>query len=102
MPGLVLIVVVVMVFVVVVIATTLYVFELVAAFAGLFAVLAVAMDRVAQLILGLVNLSFTGIIPVVSVLRPYWEGRSHQACDRQQCNAKNSDHSGHVFSLVNR
>jgi hypothetical protein len=89
-------VVVVVVFVVVVAATTLYFFELLAAFVGLFAVLAVALDRVAQLVLCLVNLSFTCIMPV---LRAYWEGRSHQTYDRQQCNAEHSNHSGHVFSL---
>ncbi len=84
-----LIVVVVMVFVVVVPATMLDVFELVAAFAGLSAVLAVALDRVAQFVLCLVNLSFTGIMPVVSILRAYLEGRSQQAYDGQQCNAEN-------------
>jgi hypothetical protein len=60
------------------------------------------MDRVPQFVLCLVNLPFTGIMPVVSILRAYLEGRTHQACDRQQCNAENSDHSGHVFLLVNR
>ncbi len=93
-----LIVVVVMVFVVVP-ATTLYFLELVAALAGLFAVLAVALDRVAQFVLGLVNLIFTCIMPVVSILRAYLEGRSHQACDGQQCNGENSDDSGLLFSL---
>jgi hypothetical protein len=92
-------VVVVMVFVVVVVATTLYFFELLAAFVRLSAVLAVALDRIAQFVLCLVDLSFTCIMSVVSVLRAYWEGRSHQAYDRQQCNAEYSNHSGHVFSL---
>jgi hypothetical protein len=92
-------VVVVMVFVVVVVATTLYFFELLAAFVRLSAVLAVALDRVAQFVLCLVDLSFTCIMSVVSVLGAYWEGRSHQAYDRQQCNAEYSNHSGHVFSL---
>jgi len=91
----VLIVVVVMVFVVGVTATVLYVLELVAAFAGLFTVLAVALDRIAQLVLCLVNLPFT----CISILCAYRDGRSDQAHNRQQCSAKNSYHSGHVFSL---
>lgn len=71
---LIVVVVMVSVSVVVVTATTLHVFELVAALAGLFAVLTVAMDRVAQLVFCLVNLPFTCIVPVVSILRAYLEG----------------------------
>ena len=52
-------VVVVMVPVVVVAATTLYFFELLAALVRLFAALAVALDRIAQLVFRLVNLPFT-------------------------------------------
>jgi len=81
----VLIVVVVMVLVVVVTATTLYFFELVAALAGLFAVLAMVLDRAAQFVLCLVNLFFTCIMPVVSILCAHPERRSHQAYNRQQC-----------------
>jgi hypothetical protein len=92
-------VVVVMVSVVVITATTPYFFELLAAFVRLFAVLAVVLDRVAQLVICLANLPFTFFVSVVSVVRPRREGRSHQACDRQQCNTENSDDSGHVFSL---
>jgi len=91
-------VVVVMVFVVVVVATTLYFFELLTALVGLFAVLAVALDRVAQLVLCLVNLPFTFFVSVVSVVGPCWEGRSHQSDDCQQGNAENSNDACHGFS----
>jgi hypothetical protein len=67
----VLIVVVVMIPVVVVVAaTTLYFFELLAAFVGLSAFLAVALDRVAQLVFCLVNLLFTFFVSVVPVVGP--------------------------------
>jgi hypothetical protein len=61
----------------------------------------VAVHGIAQLILSLVNTLFTSFVSLVSVIRPCWEGRAHQA-DRQQCKAKNSNHSGHVFSFMNR
>jgi hypothetical protein len=92
-------VVVVMVPIVVVTATTLYFFELLASFVGLFAVLAVAPDRVTQLIFRLVNLPFTCFVSVVSVVSLCWEGRAHQSDDRQQGNAENSNDPCHSFSL---
>jgi hypothetical protein len=92
-------VVVVMVPVVVVAATTPYFFELLVALARLSAVLAVALDCVAQLVFCLVNLSFTFIVSVVSIFRPRREGRAHQAYDRQQCNAKNPNHPCHYLLL---
>jgi hypothetical protein len=90
------VVVVVVVHVVVVGATPLRFFEFSAALARLFAVLAMALHRVAQLVFRLVNTLFTS---VVSVVRPCRERRAPKASDSQQCNAKNSHHSGHVFSL---
>jgi hypothetical protein len=96
---LVLIVVVVMIPVGVVAATTLYFFELLAAFVGLSAFLAVALDGVAQPVFCLVNLSFTSFVPVVSVVGPCGEGRAHQSDDRQQGNAESSNHASHGFSL---
>jgi hypothetical protein len=95
---LVVIVIVVVIHVVVVAAAPLRFFKFFAALARLSAVLAVTLHRVAQLILSLVNTLFTSLVFLVSVVRPCWEGRAHQA-DRQQCKAKNSNHSGHVFSL---
>jgi hypothetical protein len=95
-------VVVVMVPIVVVVATTLHFFELLAAFVGLPAALAVALDRVAQIVFCLVNLSFTSFmsfVSVVSVVGPCWEGRAHQSDDRQQGNAENSNDACHSFSL---
>src|ERR1700687_5839099 len=97
-PGLVLLVIVVVIHIMVVAATPLCFFEFFAALARLSAVLAVTLHRVAQLILSLVNTLLTFFVSLVSVVRPRWEGRAHQA-DRQQCKAKNSNHSGHVFSL---
>jgi hypothetical protein len=93
-----LVVVVVVIHIVVVAATLLRFFKIFAALARLSAVLAVAPHRVVQLILSLVNTLFTSFVFLVSVVRACWEGRTHQA-DRQQCKAKNSNHSGHVFSL---
>jgi hypothetical protein len=87
------IVIVVVIHIVVVAATPLRFFNTFAALARLSAVLAVALHRVTQLILSLVNAFFTSFVFLVSVVR---QGRAHQA-DRQQCKAKNSDHSGHVF-----
>jgi hypothetical protein len=95
---LVLIVIVVVIHIVVVAATPLRFFKFFAALARLSAVLAVALHRVTQLIISLVNALFTSFVFLVSVVRPCWEGRARQA-DRQQCKAKNSNHSGHVFSL---
>jgi hypothetical protein len=95
-------VVVVMVPVVVVAATTLYFFELLVALVRLSAALAVALDRVAQLVFRLVNLSFTffvSVVSIVSVLRPRQEGRAHQSDDCQQGNAENSNGASHRFSL---
>jgi hypothetical protein len=95
-------VVVVIVTVVVVAATTLYFFELLVALVRLSAALAVALDRVAQLVFCLVNLSFTffvSLVPVVSVIRPRQKGRSHQSDDCQQGNAENSNDACHSFSL---
>jgi|CZKY01.1.fsa_nt_gi hypothetical protein len=80
--------------VVVVAATPLRFFEFLAALAGLFAVLAVALHRIAQLIFRLVNTPFTFVV------RPRRERRTPKAGDSQQCNAKNSHHSGHVFSVL--
>jgi hypothetical protein len=97
----VLLVIVVVIHVVVVAATPLRFFKFFAPLARLSAVLAVTLHRVAQLILRLVNTLFTSSVFLVSVVRPRWEGRAHQA-DRQQCKAKNSNHSGHVFSFMNR
>jgi hypothetical protein len=103
MPALVVIaVVVVMVPVVVVAATTLYFFELLVALVRLPAALAVALDRVAQLVFCLVNLPFTffvSIVSIISVVRPRREGRSHQSDDCQQGNAENSNGTCHGFSL---
>ena len=92
-------VVVVMAPVVVVAAAPLCFFELLAALVGLFASLAVALERVAELIFGLMNTSFTCFVSVASIVRTHREGRSQQADDRRQYNAKNSKHSGHDFSL---
>jgi hypothetical protein len=92
------VVVVVVIHVVVVAALPLRFFEFMAALARLFAVLAVAAHCVAQLIFRLVNTPFTSAVSV-SIVRPCREGRAHQADDRQQCNAKNSDDASHVFSL---
>jgi hypothetical protein len=95
---------VVVIHVVVVAAMPLRFFKILAALARLSAVLAVAPHGVAQLILSLVNTLltfFVSFVSLVSVVRPCWEGRAHQA-DRQQCKAKNSNHSGHVFSFMNR
>jgi hypothetical protein len=97
----VLLVIVVVIHIVVIAATPLRFFKFFAALARLSAVLAVAVHGVTQLILGLVNTLFTSFVFLVSVVRPCWEGRGHQA-DRQQCKAKNSNHSGHVFSFMNR
>jgi NADH:ubiquinone oxidoreductase subunit 5 (subunit L)/multisubunit Na+/H+ antiporter MnhA subunit len=95
------VVIVVVIHIVVVAATPLRFFKFFAALARLSAFLAVAVHGVAQLILSLVNSLFTFFVSLVSVVRPCWEGRAHQA-DRQQCKAKNSNHSGHVFSFMNR
>jgi hypothetical protein len=95
-------VVVVMVPVVVVAATTLYFFELLVALVRLSAALAVALDRVAQLVFRLANLSFTffvSLVSVVSVVGPRLEGRAHQSAHRQQGNAENSNGASHGFSL---
>jgi hypothetical protein len=94
----VLVVIVVVIHIVVVAATPLRFFKFFAALARLSAFLAVAVYRFAQLILSPVNTLFTFFVSLVSVVRPRWEGRAHQA-DSQQCKAKNSNHSGHVFSL---
>jgi hypothetical protein len=85
---------------VVVAATMLYFFELLVALVRLSAALAVALDRVAQLVFRLVNLSFTSFMPfvVVSVVRPRLEGRACQSDDCQQGNAKNSNGPSHSFS----
>jgi hypothetical protein len=91
-------VVVVVVPIVVVAALPLRFFEFMAALARLFAVLAVAVHCVAQLIFCLVNTPFTSVVSV-SVVRPCREGRTRQADDRQHCNAKNSDDASHIFSL---
>ena len=100
-PGLVLVVIVVVIHVVVVAATPLRFFKFFATLPRLSAVLAVTLHRVAQLVLSPVNTPFTSFVSLVSVVRPRWEGRAHQA-DRQQSKAKNSNHSGHVFSFMNR
>jgi len=89
--GLVLVVVVV-VHVVVVGTLPLRFFEFSAALARLFAVLAVSLHRIAQLIFRLVNTPFTFVV------RPRRERRAPKTGDSQQCNAKNSHYSGHVFS----
>jgi hypothetical protein len=95
------VVIVVVIHIVVVAATPLRFFKFFAALARLSGVLAVAVQGVAQLILSLVNTLLTSFVFLVSVVRACWEGRAHQA-DRQQCKAKNSNHSGHVFSFMNR
>jgi hypothetical protein len=87
--------------IVVVAATPLRFFKFFATLARLSAVLAVTLHGVAQLILSLVNTLLTFFVSLVSVVSPRWEGRAHQA-DGQQCQAKNSNHSGHVFSFMNR
>jgi hypothetical protein len=87
---------------VVVAATTLYFFELLVALVRLSAALAVALDRVAQPIFRLMNLSFASFVSfvsVVSVVGPCLEGRAHQSDDRQQGNAKNFNGACHSFSL---
>jgi hypothetical protein len=100
--GLVLVVVgVVMIHVVVIAASPLRFFKFFATLVRLSAFLAVAVYGVAQLILSLVNTlfaSFVSLVPLVSVVRTCWEGRTHQAGDRQQRKAKNSSLLCHVFS----
>jgi hypothetical protein len=71
-------------------------FELLAALVRLSAVLAVAVYRIVQLVLSLVDAPFTSF---VSLIRSRLEGRTHQANHRQQGNAEHSNHSGHVFSF---
>jgi hypothetical protein len=95
------VVIVVVIHIVVVAATPFRFFKFFAALARLSAFLAVAVHGVAQLILSPVNTLFTFFVSLISVIRPCGEGRTHQA-DSQQCKAKNSNHSGHVFSLMNR
>jgi hypothetical protein len=85
---------------VVIAATTLYFFELLVALVGLSAALAVALDRVAQFVFRLVDLSFTffvSLVSIVSVVRPRREGRAYQSDDCQQGNAKNSNGASHGF-----
>jgi hypothetical protein len=98
---LVVVVIVVVIHFVVVAATPFHFFKIFAALARLSAALAVAVHGVAQLILRLVNTLLTFFVSLVSVVRPCWEGRAHQA-DRQQCKAKNSNYTGYLFSLMNR
>jgi hypothetical protein len=92
---------VVMIHVVVVAASPLRFFKFFPTLMRFSAFLAMAVHGVAQLILGPVNTlfaSFVSLMPLVSVIRTCQEGRAHQA-GRQQRKAKNSHHSGHVFSL---
>jgi nicotinamide riboside transporter PnuC len=95
---LVVVVVVVMIIMVVLVGTIApHLFELLAPLSGLFAVLAVMLDRVAQFIFCLVNASFACFAFVI--IGADWEGRAHQAHDGEQRDAKNSDGAGHGFSL---
>jgi len=90
-----------MIHVVVVAASPLRFFKFFATLVRLSAFLAVTVYGVAQLILRLVNTLltfFVSLVSLVSVIRTCQEGRAHQA-GRQQRKAKNSHHSGHVFSL---
>jgi hypothetical protein len=72
------------------------IFELLAPLSGLFAVLAVTLDRVAQFIFCLVDSSFACF---ASVIGADCKGRAHQAHDGEQRDANNSDGAGHGFSL---
>jgi hypothetical protein len=92
------VIVIVMIHVVVVRALSSGFFELLTAFARLPAALAVALDRVAQLIFRLVNTLLTSAVSV-SVIGPCLEGRAHQSGNSQQCNTNNSDDSSHGFSF---
>jgi hypothetical protein len=91
-----LVVIVVMVTIVVA-ATPPNFFQLLATLVCLFAVFAVAVDRIAQLVLGLMNLPFTFFVPVV--VGPHGKRRTYQADNRQQCNAKEFESTRHRYLL---
>jgi hypothetical protein len=76
-----------------------HLFELIATVASLFAVFAVALNRVAKSFLCGVNALFATHASLVTVIGACWKCGSNQADDRQQCDTKNSDSTSHVFSL---
>jgi hypothetical protein len=73
-------------------------FQLFSALVRLFAVFAVTLDRVTQLILGLVDASFALFAPVV--VCPYGQRCANQPGNRQQGNAERFDGSSHRISLI--
>lgn len=79
-------------------ATPLYFFQLLTPLVRLFAVLAMAMDGVAQFVFRSVNLSFASFVPVI--VRAHRKRRAYQTDNRQQHNRKYLEHTIHRILLV--